>query len=31
VGLPLKVSVVPDGRFSMTNGRDGFAKTYKVR
>ena len=27
----IKASVAPDGRFTITNGRNGFSKTYMVR
>ena len=27
----IKASVAPDGRFTMTNGRNGFSKSYRVR
>lgn len=30
-GHLLKVSVAPDGSFTMTNGRNGFSKTYQSR
>jgi hypothetical protein len=27
----LKASVEPDGKFTVTNGRNGFRKTYQAR
>ena len=27
----IKASVAPDGKFTVTNGRNGFSKTYAAR
>ena len=27
----IRASVAPDGTFTITNGRNGFSKTYKTR
>jgi hypothetical protein len=27
----IKASVQPDGRFTLTNGRNGFSRSYKTR